>query len=371
MRFLTVLFLAMSFGVGLQACSSCGEQAPDDKDGKRPKNEEEQDKYAKTPAGLEIEDSVDAGTDKADFRVVKPDEKGKGKLTWDFGDGHKLTGKVGVTNLKGDDIASEDVSSDDHKYSVEWDVEEGESYLAFVQATKGKASYTLNFSVEPAKPADPCANKECGDDQECKNGECVDVKPAECTPKCTGGKTCVNGECIAPCGGKCPKDQICNRKSNECVKDPCAGKTCPAGERCVSGVCKAPPPPTCSPACTGGKTCTNGKCVGGDVAACNPACGEGQTCQNGACVGGGEVKLCGPVGAGVIQVIPNGGSSIVILNKGATQNVKVGQGGKISNVGPGFKITEVYPVRSKAVIDADAATIGNNKGATIQREACP
>jgi len=371
MRFLTVFFMALTLGAGLQACSSCGEQPMEDKDGKRPKNDEEQDKLARTPAGLEIEDSVDAASDKFDYRVVRPDEKGKGTLVVDFGDGHKLSGKVGITNIAGDDIASKDVTPDDSKYTLEWDVEPGVSYLAFVQATKAKSKYTMDFSLTPAPPPDPCEGVECSEDEECNKdtGKCVEVKAPECTPKCTNGKSCVNGECVPPCGGRCPSGQICNRRTNDCVRDPCAGKTCPAGERCVSGTCRAPPVATCSPACKDGATCTNGKCVGGAPPSCNPACGDGEVCQGTTCVKQ-EVKLCGPVGAGVIQVIPNGGSSVVILNKGATQNVKVGQTGKIANVGPSFKITEVYPVRSKAVIDADAATIGNNKGATIQRESC-
>lgn len=370
MRILVMMLMALSVGVLGSGCGGCGQETAPDKDGKHPKNEDERDMLAKTPAGLEIEDTVDAGSDKFDFRVVRPDGKGKGKLTVDFGSDHKLTGKVGVTNLPKDDITSEDVTPDEGKYELEWDTEEGEQYIAFVQATKGKSAYTMNFSFEPAPPPDPCTGVTCGEDEECKDGKCVEVLPAECTPKCTGGKTCVDGVCVPPCGGKCPTGQVCNRRSNTCVKDPCAGKTCPAGERCVSGVCKAPEPPKCSPACKDGATCTNGKCVGGAPPACNPACGEGEQCQGTQCVKI-EVKLCGPVGAGVIQVVPNGGSSIVILNKGATQNVKVGQTGGIANVGPRFKITEVYPVRSKAVIDADAAAIGNNKGATIQREACP
>ena len=375
MRILTLITLAITLGGLHTACSSCGEQpvtrTPFPKGAAV-------DKLTKTPAGLEIKDSVDIKSNIVDYRRVVPAETGKAKLDFDFGEDHGLTGKVAVMDLEANEIVGEAVTTDEAKYTLEWDAEADTTYIAMVEATKGKGNYALEFSVTPPPPRDPCDGVECGEDEECQadTGKCIEVKPVECTPKCKSGQSCVDGKCVAPCGGKCPSGQICNRRTDECVKDPCSGKVCPEGQRCSGGVCKeVAKPTTCSPKCKSTETCNTStlKCEPKDAppATCNPPCGEGKKCQGTTCVDEGPPAMCGPVGAGVVQVIPNGNSSIVILNKGAAQNVKVGQTGKIANVGPAFKITEVYPVRSKAVIDADAATIGNNKGATIQREACP
>ncbi|MFO0749181.1 MAG: hypothetical protein U1F43_26485 [Myxococcota bacterium] len=371
MRFLILLTFALSLGAMHSACGSCGEEQPKCTDCAIPKDGDLS-KLPRTPAGVAIDDKVDVKKLKSRYRVVKPDEAGTGKIDFDFGDPNKLTGKISVSDAKGEEIVAKDVTPDESKYSLEWDVEADTTYILLVQATKAAAPYTLTFNVTPKPPPDPCANVTCEDDQECKEGRCIQVKVPECTPKCKGDKTCVNGECVAPCGGKCPSGQICNKRTNECVKDPCAGKTCPEGQRCSGGVCKDIPKATC-PKCKDNETCNEktAKCEKKpDVPAptCNPACAADESCVNGACA---KTPQCGPLGAGVIQVIPNGNASIVILNKGAGAAVKVGQTGRIGGVNGSFKITEVYPVRCKAVIDVDAATIGNNKGATINREACP
>ncbi len=47
--------------------------------------------------------------------------------------------------------------------------------------------------------ADPC--DACTENQECKEGKCVDKKP--------------------PCGGKCPEGEICDLKADKCIKPSC------------------------------------------------------------------------------------------------------------------------------------------------------
>lgn len=375
MRVLTLITLALTLGGLHTACSSCGE-----KEVVVPKfpTGDAVGKLAKLPVGLEIEDSVDVKKNPIDYRAIVPDETGKAKLEVDFGDNHGLTGKVSVHRLDASQIVGESVTPAESEYTLEWEAKADETYIAVIEATKAKGNYKMELGITPPPPKDPCEDVSCDDDEECQAGKCISVKPAECSPRCKTGQTCVDGKCIAPCGGKCPTGQICNRQTNECVKDPCAGKTCPEGQRCSGGVCKdIPKATTCTPKCKSTQTCntTTLKCEDkpGEPIGCNPPCGEGQKCEGSKCVDAGTavVTTCGPVGAGVVQVVPNGAQSILILNKGAAQNVKVGQTGRIANVNGTFKITEVYPVRCKAIIDVDAATIGNNKSATIQREACP
>jgi len=374
MRVLTLITLALTLGGLHTACSSCGE-----KEVVIPKfpTGDAVGKLSKLPSGLEIDDTLDAKKNPVDYRAIVADKTGKAKLDVDFGEGHKLTGKVSVKALDADTIVSEAVTPDEAKYTLEWEAEADTTYIGVFEATKGASKYTMELDITPPKPKDPCEDVSCDEDQECKEGKCFDVRPAECSPKCKTGQTCVNGTCVAPCGGKCPTGQVCNRVTNECVKDPCAGKTCPEGQRCSVGVCKdIPKPTTCTPKCKATETCNTStlKCEPKDApppAGCNPPCGDGQKCDGTKCVEAGPPAMCGPVSAGVVSVVPSGSTSVIYLNKGAAQNVKVGQSGRITGVAATFKIVEVYPVRSKAIVDVDAATIGNAKGATIQREACP
>jgi hypothetical protein len=243
---------------------------------------------------------------------------------------------------------------------MSFDVEAGQSYYLKVSATRGKSKYTVNFTIEePEVATDPCEGVECGEDEECKEGRCVEIPRAVCTPACKGGLVCVNGECVRPCGGACPRGMICNRARNECVKDPCFQKTCAAGERCVGGVCKAAatPPPTakeCKPPCAAGQTCNTqtGKCEG--TAATTPPPSGGDDCS-------------GPLNGSIVQVLPQGNKTVLVINRGSKVCVKVGQTGRIGGVNGTFKITEVYEFRSKAIIDVDDKTIGANRAVTINR----
>lgn len=58
------------------------------------------------------------------------------------------------------------------------------------------------------------------------------------------------------------------------------------------------------------------------------------------------------VNASILQVMPSGSNSILVLNRGTNYNVKVGDSGIVlGNSNMKFIITEVYPVRSKAVFN--------------------
>lgn len=58
------------------------------------------------------------------------------------------------------------------------------------------------------------------------------------------------------------------------------------------------------------------------------------------------------LGASIIQIIPMGNKTVLILNRGTNHNVNKGDVGLIPSLN-NFKltITEVYPIRSKAIAD--------------------
>jgi hypothetical protein len=349
MRFAS-LVAASTAVIAMMGCPS-GDKIPPDLD-KTPSMQ-----APRVPPDFEVDDSVDAKHDKVDWKIMQPTQAGKASVTVDFGRNHQVAGSIGVYGSDGATAVEEAmVTQDEGEYTIEWDVAANAIYYLRVTADQGKGPYSVNFTVTKPEPVDPCAGVECGEDEECQGGRCVTFEPPDCDPKCARGMVCVSGVCERPCGGGCPRGELCNLRTNKCYKDPCYQKQCPAGERCVGGVCKptttAPVDKECKPACTGGATCNTktGKCEGGSVATPPPV-----------------DECAGPLSGSIVQVIPQGAKTVLVINRGSKVCVKVGQSGKIAGVGPAFKITEVYEFRSKAVIEADDKTIGANRAVTINR----
>lgn len=314
-------------------------------------------KVPSVPLDFDVDDSIDGAKDKVDFKILNARKAGKAKVVVTFADNHKVAGTVGVLGDDGTtNVEAKIVSEGENEYVLGFDVDAGATYYLKISSTKGASKYKVNFTISAPVVVDPCANVECEENQECKDGKCADIPEPVCEPACKGGLVCVNGSCEKPCGGGCQRGQICNRRSNECVKDPCFQKTCAAGERCVGGACKpnvtAPTTKECKPACTGGATCntTTGKCEGG---------------------GGDPTPVpdncAGPLNGSLVQVLPQGTKSVLVINRGSKVCVKVGQTGRINGVDGAFKITEVYEFRSKAIIDKDSKTIPATGSVVINR----
>jgi hypothetical protein len=135
---------------------------------------------------------------------------------------------------------------------------------------------------------DPCAEVECEDWQECRQGVCVDVSCTSLEHDCAEGEFCIDHQCVAdPClqadcdessefcirdcdGTTCTYhcEPLCLCQDGEqcttegtCVADPCAEVECQAGERCdpTTGQCEED---TCQwVTCPTGETCLDGECV--------------------------------------------------------------------------------------------------------------
>lgn len=350
MRFASLVALSTT-AIAMMGCPS--ESAPADTDKTATMQS------PRVPPDLEVDDSVDGGKDKVDFKILQPTSSGKATVKVDFGEGHLVQGSLGVYGSDGSTAVEEAaISSGESTYTINWDVAEDAIYYLKVAADKGKGGYKVNFTVTEPAPKDPCADVQCGDEEECQAGKCIEVKAPECDPKCKTGMFCINGACEKACGGGCKKGELCSKTKNECYKDPCYQKQCAAGEKCFGGTCRAtavtpPAEKECKPACAGGAKCNTktGTCEGGDAVVEPP-----------------PVDNCaGPLNGSIVQVLPQGAKTVLVINRGSKVCVKVGQSGKIAGVAGAFTITEVYEFRSKAVIGVDDKTIGANRAVTINR----
>jgi hypothetical protein len=166
---------------------------------------------------------------------------------------------------------------------------------------------------------------ECGDGCYCRLDTCYDVTcgPCEecptgtgtCVPKCDSIEcahwqacscdACVDASCTAGQEFACDEDEICDRKTHECIPDPCSFVECPDDHACRSdGTCGegALCVPVCSP-CGPGETCRCGRCEADPCASVE--CAPAQTCCGSTCVAdpcpGIECapgEICDPCSAG-------------------------------------------------------------------------
>ncbi len=304
---------------------------------------------------LEIEDELNHGRgDKVDWKSITPMEDGKVTVKLRVGDpfkgSHGLTGNATIYDTSARQITAAGIRPNTIDYTLVFEAKGGVTYLVKLDATKGQSTYKVSYALA-SKPKDPCANVECDDDEICKEGECFEIaKPEpevkECKPACRRGWECVEGKCEKPCGGGCKRGEYCNTRSNECVQDPCYGKKCDKNESCIRGQCIAKPEPV--------------------KKGCDPACGAGQKCVDDKCVDD-KPSTTGPISASVVQVVPQGASTALVLNRGKAHNVKQGDSGTIPGVGA-FTIQEVYEFRCKAVVKAQAQALASTKKVTINRK---
>ena len=123
-----------------------------------------------------------------------------------------------------------------------------------------------NNKCVPSNTPKPDPNKcdpECGKDQVCKEGKCVDPKPDpnKCDPECNKDQVCKEGKCVDhkpepkpdpnKCDPECNEDQVCvidQHNGNKCYnKYECTEKIhCPEGKICVNNKCEEPPKPECT-----------------------------------------------------------------------------------------------------------------------------
>lgn len=302
---------------------------------------------------LEVEDSIDFDKgDREDWKSVTPMEDGTGTIKLVVGDPfegkHGVTGSVAIFTEDAKPLAKARITPNQVTYEVPWKVEGETMYFVRIAADRGKSRYAISFELE-AKPKDPCEDVECDDDERCVEGECIELpKPEGCNPPCRSGYECEENECVKvekdPCPGGCKKGYYCSRRRGKCLRDPCYQKNCPSGTRCRYGKCEP---------------------VGGPVEkpkTCDPPCGSGKKCVGTTCVD----DTSGPISAKIIQMIPQGEKTVLILSRGKKHFVKKNDTGKVPGAG-NFVITQVYDGKCKALIKKPSSAIGTSK-ATIFRK---
>mmetsp|Transcript_12214 Transcript_12214/g.25892 ORF Transcript_12214/g.25892 Transcript_12214/m.25892 type:complete len:264 (+) Transcript_12214:252-1043(+) len=159
-----------------------------------------------------------------------------------------------------------------------------EKYLAATGAaaaagTKnaGTAGTTYNFASSSSNRW--CEkDKDCCDDRECLNGDCVKPKcPKECNSNddCKPcDKDCISGKCSSYCPSQCSSDKDCRECDKVCISDKCSKPKCDWCEddhdcRACDKKCNASQnkcyKPSCPDACTSDNECKpcGEKCMGG------------------------------------------------------------------------------------------------------------
>jgi hypothetical protein len=280
-------------------------------------------------------DGVDvAAGDKVDWKSVTPMDEGEVALKLLVGNpfegAHGVTGEVVVYTSRAEPVTKVVIEPSKNKYELTWEGKRNETYLVKLEAARGKARYKFDYAQTIA-PKDPCALVSCQDGQQCEDGECVAVEEEEEEEQ----------EDKAGCPGGCERGYYCSKARGKCFKNLCYGVTC-----------------------KGGKRCSRGKCVGGSKPATTAVTKKPDKPADKSPEPSASANT-GPISATVVQVISEGSSSIIVLSRGSKHNVKVGDTGKIA--GLSFTVRNVYPVRSRAKVNAPAAKLSSTKSCTINR----
>lgn len=282
---------------------------------------------------MEVQDSLDVRAgDVVDWKVVVPMGDGGVRLGVVVGDpfkgSHALVGSIDIFNADKERLSSVRVRPEQTQYTLKWDATSDVRYFMRLSAQSGQASYRITYRQKVA--VDPCAS--CADDQTCQSGRCITVV-AE-----------------TPCGGTCTGRKTCDVRTNRCVRrNPCKGVVCGGGKVCRGGVCRsrtrASAPVGCTPACSRRETCKRHRCV--------PK--KAQVAPS----GGTIVKH----NAQLVDRIPMGSKTALILSKGRAHGVKQGDKGTVG--GFSFRVIAVYGTRCKVVVNAPMSKLAGKTRATI------
>ena len=338
-------------------------------------------------------------------------------------------GKITVRSAKAELLTDADIRAGQTRYDLSFKVSAEKRYFVHLRASEGMGPYAIRYEIKKRKKR--CAGCVAGQDF-CQKRQCINPDdydpPPECEDECAGNEICVRStmfgapECVpkrgretcetvcgrimeatphfirakyfyskaerreqtalfqaqreetlkqcikdcsrgtmsatclagvrgteeiancdSACPGGCPRGSTCNKRRRKCVKNPCSGVRCKSGERCSNGQCVKRE--TKGPACP--NTCKK-----------DFKCNE----RKGKC----EFAL-GPIKCSVVSVSASGGNSTFIVNRGSAHRVYVGDRGNLKAVGS-FKIIDVYPSRSKAIIKKQASAVRANSGCILNRK---
>jgi hypothetical protein len=181
-----------------------------------------------------------------------------------------------------------------------------------------------------------CANVVCAGGNRCKDGACLEDKCA--TVSCESGLTCnpTDGACV-PAGicasSGCPSGQICEPLSGGCTEDVCLSTRCPYGQKCNSDIGQ------CELRCAGSQLFCDGDCV--NPAASRVHCGATGDCQGdnaGAVCPKGQVCSLGTCSTSCADNLVDCGGDCIdprtdMQHCGAKTDCQGGNDGEVCSVG--------------------------------------
>ena len=310
----TVSDLLLVTGLALMAGPSCGNMCNPDTDNEQPK-------ALRISPGILVKDSIASDCDSIDWKDFSYFQDAKGTVSFVFGEAyktHSVRGEISLFSFDGQLMERQPVLPEKREYVFHFNATKDKDFFFKLQAFKGHSGYMVETKTESL---DPCA-------------------------QCTGGTTC-----CPPTNLCCGPGTVC--KEGACVRADQCIPSCDREDVCVSGRCE----PACSPPCRGGKRCDveARRCVAVGTTPVThtepkkkgcPPCKSGETCNP-------DTDKCEPVPTGisasVLGVMDEGGTTIILLNRGTQDGVKRGAGGRIG--GFTFTIREATATKSKAKVN--------------------
>lgn len=305
----------------------CGTYCPPDVDNQQPR-------ALGIVEGVLVKESIDATCDRVDWRHYSAHSDGRVVALFSFGElykPHGVRGEIQLFDMPGNVLQRQPITPEQREYKFVFPVKKDENYFFRVEATKGTAGYMIDLKLEPLDPCAKCQGVVCCNNVCCAPGEvCINgicSKPGVCVPECSEGEVCEDGRCVPACPGGCPKGHYCSINLRRCVK---AGGGAP------------PPPPAkeCNPPCNPVDE------------RCNP-----KTLQ---------CEVLPYINCSVLEVQPGAGtSSIILINRGHKDGVKIGATGSVKSFG--LKVIEVTATRCRATVSAIAKEIPKGTACKINK----
>jgi len=320
-----------ALGIGWVAIS-CGKAAPD-VDGERPG-------AFRISTGVLVKDTIEAGSDPVDWKDFSHFQGGRATVTISIGDPYKphgVQGEITLFDFAGNTLQSRQIVPGQRDYAFVFDIVGEQHYFFRIAARKGKAGYLVEAKVDPRDPCADCGPGAtccppagcCAPGQVCRSGACVNL---ECRPRCDRGQVCEDGRCVEACPGGCRPGTTCDEDARRCVR---AGPPP-----------RQSPPPRTAPA-----------------SACPRRCPAGQQCNES--TGQCESKEA-PTGirARVLSVIEQDSGTVILLNVGSEDGVRVGSTGRLGGVT--FRVRKVSATRCEGLVQGSAASVPKDGTAIIQ-----
>lgn len=306
----------------LSAAWACGPRCPVDVDNEQPK-------ALRIMPGIVVKDALAGTCDKVDWKEFSHFEDAKVTVKFLFGEmfkAHNLSAEITVYQVDGNVVGRQAVVPGKRDYAIEFPAKKDKPYYFYIKAISGKAAYMIETEIATldacggcAEGTSCCPNPQgtgglcCNPGTSCRDGACV--RADECS-NCGEDQVCDGGKCVDACEGGCGRGKRCDVERRRCVSIPSDSP----GPR-------NPPPERkgCRPACKGGETCNEAtnKC---------------------------EAPASGGISGTVLSATEEAGSVVILINRGSQDGVKNGASGTVS--GFGFKVYNVTATRCRAKIKA-------------------